>query len=180
MTKRAPTQPLPGFRAEDLPPEPSFVEAKPDMVPKKRGPKPRSPNQIREKIDRFGRPKQRYSREHVFPDGKDILIMRATQSGLWQRLPEPTADAPTSGVPRFQTRQAANAWLRGEGAKVLGGSQVAVLRALDYVLVEVLNIPTTKLVRMPRGQPMKLEPKVVEVRKAAIPGSPEETPRSGA
>lgn len=161
--------------------EPSFVEAKPDTPPVPRGTKrPRSPTQVREKIDRHGRPKQRYMREHVFPDGKDIILLQAIPStGHWKRLPEPTPEAPTSGVPRFETRQAANAWLRGEGAKVLGGSQVAVLKVLDYVLVEVLNIPTTKLVRMPRGTPSTLEPKDREVRKVPMPESANAPAREG-
>lgn len=148
------------------------MEAKPDTAPKvPRGTKrPRSPVQVREKIDRHGRPKQRYMREHVFDDGKDILLLKVEGSGHFRRLPEPTPEAPTSGVPRFETRQAANAWLRGDGARALGGHQVAIVKALDYVLVEVLNIPTTKLVRMPRASGgSRIDPKDTEVRKVPAP-----------
>lgn len=168
---RAPTPPLPGSREEDLPPEPGVSPAA--EVRRRR---PRSPNQVREKIDRHGRPKQRYMREHVFDDGKDILLLKVEGSGHFRRLPEPTPEAPTSGVPRFETRQAANAWLRGDGARSLGGHQVAVVKALDYVFVEVLNIPTTKLVRMPRGAnaptgsgSSRIDPKDREVRKVPVP-----------
>jgi len=112
--------------------------------------KPRSPREVRERIDRHGKPKQRYVHAKVFADGNDVVILRVTEKGIWQRLPEPTNAAPTSGVPRFPTRPAAIAWLRGQGASMLGGAQVAVVRMMEVMFVEVVNRPKVSLLRRPK------------------------------
>jgi len=112
--------------------------------------KPRSPREVRERIDRHGKPKQRYLHAKVFADGNDVVILRVTDKGIWQRLPEPTPTSPTSGVPRFPTRPAAIAWLRGQGASMLGGAQVAVVRMMEVMFVEVVNRPKVSLLRRPK------------------------------
>jgi hypothetical protein len=111
---------------------------------------PRSPRQVRERIDRHGKPKERYARKKIFADGNDVVVLKVTEKGVWHRLPEPTPAAPTSGVPRFPTRPAAIAWLRGQGASMLGGAQVAVVRLLEAMFVEVVNRPQVTLLRQPK------------------------------
>ena len=128
--------------------------------------KPRSPREVRERIDRHGKPKQRYLHAKVFADGNDVVILKVTEQGIWRRLPEPTPAAPTSGVPRFPTRPAAIAWLRGQGASMLGGAQVAVVRMMEVMFVEVVNRPKVSLLRRPKYL-------------VTGPGEPQNLPREG-
>lgn len=135
------TEPPEGF--EEVPRTP------PSKTVRKVG-RPKSPRQVRTTVDRFGKPKQRWQRKRIFADGNDVVILKVSEKGLWQRLPEPTPTAPSSGVPRFTTRPAAIAWLRGQGASQLGGSQVCVVRLLEVMFLEVVNKPMVSLVRRPK------------------------------